>query len=827
MKDQWSTELYGGGSMSGRTASPVWSGNGRYVILPSGRSLKMYGFGQPDEAGNQISSLGRVKTLSEHIEGITAVADLGKFRCISTSTDGTARLWDLSDGSILRTIDVGYPIHAVAIQEGQRNRAYIAVGSELRRIEIMKGRTEASIGLNCNFIAAGPKSDTILGIRRRSVYVFSGNVAFENRSFVKFKHNRRITAVSLHPEDGSLAVGDEIGVITVYHNVVKLCGHVKGRKTLKGENVSQSKMHWHASSVLSLAYTNEGNILLSGGSEAVLVMWELSTGRKRFLPRIGGAILSISPRPSGTSYALTCGDNAVRFVSAASFSVVAQVRGIRPVDAFHQSSWSRSKLAKVCLLPDLKSPGVALVVGLPNVIQAYDMWRDEHLADIVISARNELFAFKDRATPSKGTTCKVQLACLSADGSFLVTLDVLRAKTSEDVEFVTETLRFNSIDPEGKFRVAAKVENPHGGAYTTSLVFHPRLNVVATSSSEGSINFWKLRKESDWYCSRSIGYRGFRCSSLCFSKDGSLLASACGPVLALWTLNEDGITDIDADPRILCHSPTNEYITSVSFTGSTESPLVITSSSRSVHVWNVITGSVWWSARMKVREFAADPLGENFAVIVNLSTSSESTPQCAVAIFEVSKPVPKRVFRFRHDVLAMSFVPVETGDQSALVLLAKDLEFIVLSENDSVRQTRARTESGNTADAEEELDQSEDAEMSDDDDHKKSREEDVDLNVALSASRRALSAFELPSHTLPSLTVTGPKFLMDMMTGSRDGDGDEDEAVPLREDLQQSESDDEKDEISGKNLRRSKQRQPFSEDLLKSFADAFATKQKS
>mmetsp|Transcript_18880 Transcript_18880/g.75853 ORF Transcript_18880/g.75853 Transcript_18880/m.75853 type:complete len:586 (-) Transcript_18880:991-2748(-) len=585
-------------------------------------------------------------------------------------------------------------------------------------------------------------------------------------------------------------------------------------------------MHWHASSVLSLAYTNEGNILLSGGSEAVLVMWELSTGRRRFLPRVGGAILSISPRPSGTSYALTCGDNAVRFVSAASFSVVAQVRGIRPVDPFHQSSTSRSKLAKVALLPDLKSPGVALVVGLPNIIQAYDMWRDEHLADIVVSARNELFTFKDRATPSEGTTCKVQLACLSADGSFLVTLDVLRAKPSDDVEFVTETLRFNSIDREGKFRVVAKAENPHGGAYTTSLVFHPHLNVVATSSSEGSIDFWKLRNESDWYCSRSIGYRGFRCSSLCFSKDGSLLASACGPVLALWTLNEDGITDIDADPRILCHSPTNEYITCVSFTGSTESPLVIALSSRSLHVWNVITGSVWWSARMKVRHFAVDPLGENFAVIVNLATSSESTPQCAVAIFEVSKPIPKRVFHFKHDVLAMSFVPVETGDQSALVLLGKDLEFIVLGEREHVRQTRARTESGNIADEEEELDQSEAAEMSDDE---KSGEEDLDLNDVLSASRRALSAFELPSHVLPSLTVTGPKYLMDMMRGIRHGDGDEDEAVPLGEGFQQSVSDDEKDEktVSGKNPRRNKQWQPLSEDLLKSFADAFASETKS
>lgn len=110
--------------------------------------------------------------------------------------------------------------------------------------------------------------------------------------------------------------------------------HTDGQKEIKGVSIRQSQMHWHSGPVLSLIYTGEGSGLLSGGFEGVLVMWELTSGRRNFLPRLGGAIRSLSVNPVETIYTVTCGDNAVRFVSAMSFSLVAHVRGIRPIDAF-------------------------------------------------------------------------------------------------------------------------------------------------------------------------------------------------------------------------------------------------------------------------------------------------------------------------------------------------------------------------------------------------------------------------------------------------------------------------------------------------------------
>lgn len=68
---------------------------------------------------------------------VTALADLGKYRCLSGSLDGTARLWDVSDGTTIRTIDLGLPVTDIASHETFDDRAYCAVGDEIRRVSVI------------------------------------------------------------------------------------------------------------------------------------------------------------------------------------------------------------------------------------------------------------------------------------------------------------------------------------------------------------------------------------------------------------------------------------------------------------------------------------------------------------------------------------------------------------------------------------------------------------------------------------------------------------------------------------------------------------------
>jgi NET1-associated nuclear protein 1 (U3 small nucleolar RNA-associated protein 17) len=91
-------------------------------------------------------------------------------------------------------------------------------------------------------------------------------------------------------------------------------------------------VHWHAHAVGALVFSLDGAYLLSGGQEAVLVIWDVVSGRRAYLPRLGGGIIGISICPSDPSrYAIRQSDNTLRIINAAAMTVEASVHGLRPL----------------------------------------------------------------------------------------------------------------------------------------------------------------------------------------------------------------------------------------------------------------------------------------------------------------------------------------------------------------------------------------------------------------------------------------------------------------------------------------------------------------
>jgi NET1-associated nuclear protein 1 (U3 small nucleolar RNA-associated protein 17) len=72
-----------------------------------------------------------------------------------------------------------------------------------------------------------------------------------------------------------VAVGNDKGKITLHHDVGGAGAPVP------------STYHWHSHAVASVVFNSDGTYMLSGGEEAVLVIWQLETGAKRTLPRLG------------------------------------------------------------------------------------------------------------------------------------------------------------------------------------------------------------------------------------------------------------------------------------------------------------------------------------------------------------------------------------------------------------------------------------------------------------------------------------------------------------------------------------------------------------
>lgn len=151
------------------------------------------------------------------------------------------------------------------------------------------------------------------------------------------------------------------------------------------------------------------------------------------------------------------------------------------------------------------------------------------------------------------------------------------------------------------------MDRPHDDSEVTSLVAHPSKAVVVSTASGGSFKVWRRRKDAkgelDWSCVYSGSYRDLSCNCASFSADGSLLGVGFDSVVALWFLNSEGVPSAvirgssGSDNRVLSHAARGEKITSIAFPGKVDSTLLATASANSLHVWNIITKSVWWSVR--------------------------------------------------------------------------------------------------------------------------------------------------------------------------------------------------------------------------------------
>ncbi|ROV93409.1 hypothetical protein VMCG_08378 [Cytospora schulzeri] len=121
-----------------------------------------------------------------------------------------------------------------------------------------------------------------------------------------------------------IAVGCARGGIYIYSDLLSQLR----AKSRKGIEVPK-KQHWHQRAVHSVAWSNDGNYLISGGSESVLVLWQLDTGKLDFLPHLAASIENIVVSPSGSSYAIHMDDNTTMVLSTAEMKPTTYVSGLQ------------------------------------------------------------------------------------------------------------------------------------------------------------------------------------------------------------------------------------------------------------------------------------------------------------------------------------------------------------------------------------------------------------------------------------------------------------------------------------------------------------------
>ncbi|KAF4125154.1 NET1-associated nuclear protein 1 (U3 small nucleolar RNA-associated protein 17) [Geosmithia morbida] len=123
-------------------------------------------------------------------------------------------------------------------------------------------------------------------------------------------------------------VGGARGSIYLYHDAVNRLQAV-GRGSSDKEPIQAQKYHWHRKAVHSVKWSRDGNYMISGGSENVLVMWQMDTSKKDFLPHLSGSVENIVVSRSGASYTVHLDDNSTMIISTAEMKPTAYVSGIQ------------------------------------------------------------------------------------------------------------------------------------------------------------------------------------------------------------------------------------------------------------------------------------------------------------------------------------------------------------------------------------------------------------------------------------------------------------------------------------------------------------------
>lgn len=147
-------------------------------------------------------------------------------------------------------------------------------------------------------------------------------------SLRKYDSPDPLTCLAFHPSEEIFATGDENGVIRLWYcldsrNLARR-GHSNHER--RAGKAPTTVMHWHAHAVSSIAFSANGSYLVSGGEEAVLVIWHLENRHREYVSRLGAPIDYITVLPQSTEathqgYLVSLSDGGMSLVNSASLSV--------------------------------------------------------------------------------------------------------------------------------------------------------------------------------------------------------------------------------------------------------------------------------------------------------------------------------------------------------------------------------------------------------------------------------------------------------------------------------------------------------------------------
>ncbi|KAK3073237.1 NET1-associated nuclear protein 1 [Teratosphaeriaceae sp. CCFEE 6253] len=358
-----------------------------------------------------------------------------------------------------------------------------------------------------------------------------------------------------------LALGGSIeGQLFLYDDITSVFVQ-QGQASLPAPRI----LHWHRETVSAVKFSRDGSYLISGGKETVLVLWQLGTGNKQFLPHLTSEIERIVVSPEGDRYAVQMGDNSIMVLSTSELKPVANFAGLQmvcapPVPAMARKDEVRayyaakeSRKSAVAVLHPHQSNRLMLAVPATQpkaqteaaearpFLQTYDLRTSRHVTRQALT-RNNVTDFNLGPEKTPIASPDVVHMAISHDGLWLATVDEwmppasdvdFLGRSTEDVLNEREKRRecflklWRWDEPQGHWTLSTRVDAPHaragkqtqGGGRVLALTAHPVSAGFATVGEDCRVRTWRpkirqrhgvaLKSQSgdevlEWVCRRTV-----------------------------------------------------------------------------------------------------------------------------------------------------------------------------------------------------------------------------------------------------------------------------------------------------------------------------------
>jgi len=454
-----------------------------YVIIED--SIGIYDLHHP---GDRYGGCSRIYQC--HNTQITSIVGVDDGTIVSGDISGVVRHWDIQgEGDTLIPVNE-VELHGKVLKILLVNDYLIIPVYRGNRIDVIKlplnDWNNHQILYYVNISSLTEYDSLVIAASKTGDYIAFYNDGYlvvwsqTKRRLIRHKVSRPVSSIDFHPFDAYIACGLENGQILLW-----------GRFIQKKPIVST--MHWHSSAVRALLFSVDGGFLISGGSEGVVVFWQLATGYRQFLPRLGSPVNCLTCSKRGDYLSVCLANNSIRIVGSVSFKIEHTLRGLigRDQNSVHSDS-SAVNEGNFRVLGNLDEL-VLVSAGSSTDLHVFDVIGDKVLNCLNTIERNYI-----------NSATGMIVSCAAIGMNRMVTL----LKRKDGISF----MRFWGKTGD-KWVIEAIVDHPHRENEVIEVVCNTDCTVVISLDCKGIMKQWNYSEDS-WRCVDVVAMEIFNISGM-------------------------------------------------------------------------------------------------------------------------------------------------------------------------------------------------------------------------------------------------------------------------------------------------------------------------